>query len=492
MLACMTLATLELAESAPDAQLLVLPVIRLEESLTVSAPAGLPDLEPYLEATGFLGKSGETQKIAVPVDGGVRAAIALGLGDASDEEQARRAGGALARAVATSAISIDVDALDPAIREAVLLGAVLASYRFTPYKSEEDDAALATISVVTADEARASAEIARVSAIASSVALVQDAVNTPPNDLPPAALADIAVRVAESKGIESRVWDAEQLRDGGFGGLTAVGQGSSRGPRLVRLDYRPEGAQLHVALVGKGITFDTGGLSLKPAGSMVGMKFDMAGAATIVGVLQAAVELDIKVAITGWLCIAENMPSSTATRPDDVVTIYGGKTVEITNTDAEGRIVMADGIAAASEEHPDLIIDIATLTGAQIVALGDRTTAVMGNDEAWISSVVEASRSIGEPSWAMPIPEEVGETLKSPVADLANMRSGNRSAGMLVAAAFLERFVGERADGEGAIPWVHLDIAGPSNNTSAAYGYVPKGATGVMVRTLIALLESRS
>lgn len=492
MLACMTLAILDLAESAPDAQLLVLPVLRLEESLTISAPPGFPNLEPYLDATGFRGKSGETQKIAIPLDGGVRAAIALGLGDGNDDEQARRAGGALARAAGTSEIAIDADALEPTVRQAVLLGALLATYRFTEYKSEADASALAKITVVTSDVARATSENARATTIAQAVALVQDAVNTPPNDLPPAALADIALRVAKENGIEARVWDEQELRAGGFGGLTAVGQGSSRGPRLVRLDYRPDGAELHIALVGKGITFDTGGLSLKPAGSMVGMKFDMAGAATIVGVLQAAAELGIKVAITGWLCIAENMPSSTATRPDDVVTIYGGKTVEITNTDAEGRIVMADGIAAASEEHPHLIIDIATLTGAQVVALGDRTTAVMGNDEAWISSVVEASKSIGEPSWAMPIPEEVGDTLKSPVADLANMRSGNRSAGMLVAAAFLERFVGDRADGSGAIPWVHLDIAGPSNNESAPYGYVPKGATGVMVRTLIALLESRS
>ncbi|PPG39239.1 leucyl aminopeptidase [Pseudoclavibacter sp. RFBA6] len=488
----MTHAILELAESAPDAQLLVLPVLRLDDALTISAPPGLPDLGPSLEATGFCGKIGETQKIAVPHEGGVRAAIALGLGDGSDEEQARRAGGALARAAGTSAVAIDADALEPAIRQAVLLGALLASYRFTAYKSELDDDALTTITVVTSDRDRAAAENARATTLANAVALVQDAVNTPPNDLPPAALADIALRVAHENGFESRVWDEQQLRDGGYGGLTAVGQGSSRGPRLVRLAYRPEGAELHIALVGKGITFDTGGLSLKPAASMVGMKFDMAGAATIIGVLQAAAELGIQVAVTGWLCIAENMPSSTATRPDDVVTIYGGKTVEITNTDAEGRIVMADGIAAASEEHPDLIIDIATLTGAQVVALGDRTTAVMGNDDAWIRSVVDASRSVGEPSWAMPIPEEVGDTLKSPVADLANMRSGNRSAGMLVAAAFLERFVGDRADGCGALPWVHLDIAGPSNNESAAYGYVPKGATGVMLRTLIALLESRA
>ncbi|WP_424464018.1 leucyl aminopeptidase [Pseudoclavibacter helvolus] len=488
----MTLATLEIAESASDAQLLVLPVLRLDDSLTISAPPGLPDLEPHLEATGFRGKSGETQRLAIPVDGGVRAAIAIGLGDGSDEEQARRAGGSLARAAGAPSIAIDADTLEPRIREALLLGALLSSYRFTEYKSETDEDAVSTITVVTTDAARAELENARATTIARAVALVQDAVNTPPNDLPPAALAQIALDVATQHGFEARVWDEQQLRDGGFGGLTAVGQGSSRGPRLVRLAYRPAAAQAHIALVGKGITFDTGGLSLKPAGSMVGMKFDMAGAATIIGVLQAAATLGIDVAITGWLCIAENMPSSTATRPDDVVTIYGGKTVEITNTDAEGRIVMADGIAAASEEHPDLIVDIATLTGAQVVALGDRTTAVMGNDDAWISKVLEAARSVGEPAWAMPIPEEVGETLKSPVADLANMRSGNRSAGMLVAAAFLERFVGERADDSGAIPWVHLDIAGPSNNGSAPYGYVPKGATGVMVRTLIALLESRA
>lgn len=236
MLACMTLAILDLAESAPDAQLLVLPVLRLEESLTISAPPGFPNLEPYLDATGFRGKSGETQKIAIPLDGGVRAAIALGLGDGSDDEQARRAGGALARAAGTSEIAIDADALEPTVRQAVLLGALLATYRFTEYKSEADASALAKITVVTSDVARATSENARATTIAQAVALVQDAVNTPPNDLPPAALADIALRVAKENGIEARVWDEQELRAGGFGGLTAVGQGSSRGPRLVRLE----------------------------------------------------------------------------------------------------------------------------------------------------------------------------------------------------------------------------------------------------------------
>ena len=247
--------------------------------------------------------------------------------------------------------------------------------------------------------------------------------------------------------------------------------------------YSPKGAKRHIALVGKGITFDTGGLSIKPANSMVGMKYDMTGAATVFAVTRAIAERKLPIAVTAWLCIAENMPSGTAIRPNDVITIRGGKTVEVTNTDAEGRVVLADGLVAASEENPDYIIDVATLTGSARVALGHRIAGLMGDDEV-TTSLRTASDTVGEESWAMPLPEYLLPILASDVADIANSKVGNSAGGMLLGGIFLREFVGLGADGK-RIPWAHLDIAGPANNASAPYGFVPKGATGTMVRTLI-------
>jgi leucyl aminopeptidase len=235
--------------------------------------------------------------------------------------------------------------------------------------------------------------------------------------------------------------------------------------------------------VGKGITFDTGGLSIKPANSMVGMKYDMTGAATVFAVTRAIAERKLPIAVTAWLCVAENMPSGTAIRPNDVITIRGGKTVEVTNTDAEGRVVLADGLVAASEENPDCIIDVATLTGSARIALGHRIAALMGDEEV-TTSLKTASGAVGEESWPMPLPDYLLPILASDVADIANSKVGNTAGGMLIGGIFLREFVGLGADGS-RIPWAHLDIAGPANNGNAPYGFVPKGATGTMVRTLI-------
>src|SRR5690606_19171063 len=232
--------------------------------------------------------------------------------------------------------------------------------------------------------------------------------------------------------------------------------------------------------VGKGITFDSGGLSIKPAKSMETMKSDMAGAAAVLHTVLAAAALELPVAVTGWLCLAENMPSGTAQRPSDVITQRGGKTVEVLNTDAEGRLVLADGLAAACEEKPDVVVDIATLTGAQVVALGARVSAVMGDDDVR-QAVVDAAETAGEQFWPMPLPSELRASLDSKVADLANI--GDRMGGMLVGGLFLREFVGET-------PWAHLDIAGPAFNDGAPYGYTPSGGTGVGVRTLLGFLES--
>jgi leucyl aminopeptidase len=256
----------------------------------------------------------------------------------------------------------------------------------------------------------------------------------------------------------------------------------------VRLAWAPTAATRTVALVGKGITFDSGGLSLKPAQSMVGMKYDMTGAATVLAVVLAAAALDLPVGVTGWLCIAENMPSGSAVRPNDVLRMRGGRTVEVLNTDAEGRLVLADGLTAASEEHPDAIIDVATLTGAILVALGNRYVGLMG-EGGLVARIQASAQRAGEPVWHLPLPDELRTVLNSDVADLANVKIGNTAGGALVAGQFLKEFVGERAEGGERIPWAHLDIAGAANNGGSAYGVTGAGPTGTMVRTLVALLE---
>jgi leucyl aminopeptidase len=294
---------------------------------------------------------------------------------------------------------------------------------------------------------------------------------------------------AAAKGdpVKITVLDEKALARGGYGGILGVGMGSARPPRLLKLEYSPRGARRHLAFIGKGITFDSGGLSLKPPAGMEAMKSDMAGGAAVAATVLAAARLGLKVRVTGWVPLAENMPSGTAQRPSDVLTTYGGRTVEVLNTDAEGRLVLADAIVAASEEHPDTIVDVATLTGAQVLALGARVAAIMSNDDDLRERVHAAAERAGESMWPMPLPPELRASMDSPVADIANM--GERMGGMLVAGLFLKEFVGDRPDGGGQIPWAHLDIAGPSFNTTAPWGYTPKGGTGHAVRTLLALAE---
>jgi leucyl aminopeptidase len=313
-------------------------------------------------------------------------------------------------------------------------------------------------------------------------------VNCPPVDLYPAAFADAARQQAGGLAVKVTVLDEKQLAKDGYGGILGVGQGSVRPPRLVKVAYTPRGAKRHVALVGKGITFDSGGLSIKPAQGMETMKLDMAGAAAVLHTVLAAARLQLPVRVTGWLALAENMPSGTAQRPSDVLTTYGGRTVEVLNTDAEGRLVLADALVAAGEEKPDAIVDVATLTGAQMVALGNRVSAIMGSDDDLVQRVHAAAERAGEQFWPMPLPEELRASLDSQVADIANM--GERYGGMLVAGLFLREFIA-RVDGEDGerIPWAHLDIAGPAFNEGGPHGYTGKGGTGVAVRTLVTLLE---
>ena len=490
----MTELSLSAVRTAPTdlaADVLVVGVLKTPEGPTLTVPVdGLPaDL-------GLLGVTGARDELVrVPAVGVAAGVVALaGRGDRVDEESLRYGAGAAVRQLTgVDRVVLALPVATPQQALAVLEGAALASYEFDAFRavSAAESRRHARDIVLAADLDVEEALVARAGVVAEAVHAVRDLSNTPPQQMFPQALADEAVRRAEGLPLTVTVLDEDGLRAGGFGGILGVGQGSSRGPRLVKVEYAPEGAGKHLALVGKGITYDTGGLSLKPAASMLGMKDDMTGAATVLAVTVAAARLELPVRLTAWLCVAENMPSGTAIRPDDVLTIKGGTTVEVTNTDAEGRLVMADGLVAASEEQPDAVVDVATLTGAQVVALGMRYVGVMGNDDL-ASRVVELAGEAGETFWRMPLPAELRPRLASEVADLVNATPGNTAAGMLLAGVFLNEFVGRRAEGGEPIPWVHLDIAGPSNNKGGGYGFTGKGSTGVAVRTLLGLASEFS
>jgi leucyl aminopeptidase len=310
----------------------------------------------------------------------------------------------------------------------------------------------------------------------------RDLVNTPAGDLAPLQVADKAKAVGKYAGLKVRVVEGAALAD--YGGIIAVGQGSANPPCLVKVSYSPAGAKRHIGLVGKGITFDSGGLSIKTATGMSTMKTDMAGAAAVLGAIRAAARLGLKVKVTAYLALAENMPSGSATRPGDIVHMKDGHTVEVLNTDAEGRLVLADAIAEAKADGVDEIVDIATLTGAQIMALGYRVAAVMGT-EAERAAVVAAAQAAGEPVWPMPLPEHLRKGLDSPVADLVNANMKDRMGGMAQAGLFLREFVGD-------LPWAHLDVAGPAFNDGEPYDDIPAGGTGFGVRTLLAYLEAKA
>ncbi len=463
-------------------------------SASVFAVGGYEDVAPQLDAIGFSG--GRDELVRLPgAEGGVSIAV-VGVPDPADADALRYAAGTGIRQLAgTTAVTIAFPVDGEAQLAAVLEGAALGSYAFTAYREASKAGVKTPVETieVLGTSAVGDRAVEHAAAVAQAAALVKDLVNTPPLDLYPQTLAEAAQSHASGLPVEVTVWDEKQLAADGFGGILGVGQGSERPPRLVKVTYSPAGAAKHLALVGKGITFDTGGLSLKPPTGMVGMKYDMTGAATVLAVTLAAARLELPVKVTAWLCIAENMPSGNAIRPNDVLRIRGGRTVEVLNTDAEGRLVMADGLVAASEEQPDAIVDVATLTGAAMVALGTRYSAVMG-DEALVGRVIDAATNSGELLWPMPLPAELRATINSDVADIANANPGNTAGGMLLAGVFLQEFVGRTGDAEDAprIPWAHLDIAGPAKGPASPYGFTGKGPTAVTVRALIRLAEDFS
>ncbi|GAB3407427.1 leucyl aminopeptidase [Schumannella luteola] len=452
----------------------------------VGLPEGVELATATLKSIGVSGSADELVRIPAPA--GLPSAVALaGIGPVVDADALRYAAGSAARQLAgVESIALALPADSPEATAAILEGAATGAYVFAAQRQSPVRQAVQEITVHGAESADA---VARAEALAEAVHTVRDLVTTPPNELFPASFADRARELIGDLPIEIEVLDEAALAEGGYGGILGVGQGSSRGPRLVVLRYAPAGAERHLALVGKGITFDSGGLSLKPAGSMVGMKYDMTGAASVLAATIAAARLALPVRITTRLCLAENLPSGTAIRPNDVLTIRGGRTVEVLNTDAEGRLVLADGLVAASEDQPDAIVDIATLTGAAKVALGERVVPIMGDEELG-QKVVAAGAASGEPFWPMPLPNELRAALETDVADIANARIGNTAGGMLLAGVFLRSFIGRRDGEDGAtIPWAHLDIAGAANHVGRGFGWTTKGSTGIGVRTLVRLAE---
>jgi leucyl aminopeptidase len=468
-----------------DADALVLALPPLDEQAELGDWPGIAEMLP---AVGFTGARGSVHRVFLPAVASTPLVV-VGTGAEPDDSALRDAVGAAVR-VTTGFRSLAVAAPLAAAESwsALAEGAVIGGYHFAGYKGGTPKQRAERVTIHTA-ATPSTDEVAGVNAVGRSLALVKDLVSTPAEWLSPADLADRAVEAVAGLPVDVEVLDEAELERQGFGGVLGVGQGSERPPRVIRVDYAPAGAERHVALVGKGITFDTGGLSLKPPAGMVGMKYDMAGAATVLAVVQAAAALALPVRVSAWLCVADNMPSGRATRPGDVLRMLDGTTVEVLNTDAEGRLVLADGLVAASRTRPDAIIDVATLTGAIIVALGNRHTGVMGDDTAVAEYLAAASRA-GEAAWQLPLPAHMEDELDSPIADMQNAKIGDPAGGSLFAGLFLRRFVGRSGEGEDAprIPWIHLDIAG-SGTTKTPFGGTDKGPTAATVRSLVEYLR---
>lgn len=455
----------------------------------------------YCAQRDFTGRPGEV--LVLPAgDGTTVVAIGMGSRAVLSAESFRRAGATLARSAQKAPVvafwlrGAVPKGLEPArVAQALVEGAVLALYRFVTYKGDQGPSSLAELVVVGAPGQEVTAldeGVKRGAIVARAVSLARDLINEPAGAMTPRRLAQLAEEVAEESGLEVTVMDEVAIANAALGGLAGVAQGSEEPPRLIELDYKPDpdvaarafGRRRQpptVALVGKGITFDSGGLSLKSAEGMMTMKTDMSGAAAVLAAMSALRSLEVPVRVLGFMPTTENMPGGRAIKPGDVLKIRNGKTIEVLNTDAEGRLVLADGLSLAVEAEPDAVVDLATLTGACVVALGRQMAGLMGNHDGFVAQVQEAASRAGEAVWPLPLPDDYRRQIDSEVADMKNIGSSNQ-AGALIAGLVLREFV----DG---VPWAHLDIAGPARS-DADEGYVRKGATGFAVRTLLELVSS--
>jgi leucyl aminopeptidase len=469
----------------------VIPITKKSDKLVI-APSGIETSELSQIDFQSIGASAELETLVrLPAPNGATYAL-VGVGTKSlTKDDLRNLGAAVARKLSAFKEVVIGFATENAEESAAILeGAALGTYVHTAYKglTKGVEIKLQTVTVITAHKPT-SAALNQIAILTESVTLTRDLVNMPGRDLYPESLAKAVQNAAKGSGVTVQIWAEDRLTKEGLGGILGVGQGSSRGPRLVKLEYKPKVGKKHLALVGKGITFDTGGLSLKPSISMLGMNFDMTGAASVAAATIAIAKLQLPIKVTSWLCIAENMPSATAQRPNDVIKARNGMTIEVLNTDAEGRLVLADGLSLASEAKPDYIVDVATLTGAVQIALGNQYAGLMG-DQGAVDAVKAAAEEVGEMVWQLPLDKKLRGLIDSDIADIANVKMGNTAGGTIIGGLFLNEFVGGRAKGEtDNIQWAHLDIAATAHNEGAAYGVIPKGATGSYVRTLVALAK---
>jgi leucyl aminopeptidase len=444
----------------------------------------------FAAEAGFEGKRGEA--LAVPTAGklGAKAAVLVGMGDPDsiDADALRRAGAALSRRaskvekVATTLLDASPSSLDRAeAAQALAEGVALGSYQFLAYKSDAKPTRLTRVQVLGRTNVKVRDGLKRGARIAEAVAWARDLVNEPAEAKSPETVVRKARVLARANGLAVRVWSGEQLARERLGGVLGVGVGSDRPPRFLRLEYAPRRATATLALVGKGVVFDSGGLSIKTASGMETMKTDMSGAAAVIAAMSALRDLGVKARVLGYVPLVENMPSGNAMRPGDVLRIRNGKTVEVLNTDAEGRLILADALSLASEDKPDAIVDIATLTGAVTIALGEKIAGLMGTNDDLSEQVRSAAERVGERAWPLPLPDDYRKLLDSEVADLRNVGTGG-GGGTITAGLFLREFVSDA-------PWVHLDVAGTAR-ANADDGYISRGGTGYGVRTFIELAST--
>ena len=439
------------------------------------------DEKEILQSLKDLGATGKADEVIKLPGTATKILVFTGLGKAQrnyPSELIRRAAGIAAQSLAghkSATFAINGDA------RAIAEGASLGSYNFTDFRGHTKTDQKSPLSEIVIAARGDSKLLKETEVLIKWTCFVRNLVNMPPSYLNPKKFAELVNAAAKKvPGVKVKIWDERQLKSQGFGGIIGVGQGSANPPRLVQLSYKPTKAKAkkNLAYVGKGITFDSGGLALKPPLNMDQMKGDMTGAASVCGALLAIAELKLPVAVEAWAPLAENMVSDTATRPSDIITMYGGKTVEVLNPDAEGRLVLGDALVKAQENKSlDAIIDVATLTGAKMIALGTRYSAVMTNNDQLCEEFLSATKNTGEQFWQLPLPEELRQSLDTPVADIANI--GDRNGGALVAGLFLKEFIANE------LPWLHLDIAGCELNNGKAHGHTPVGATGVAVRSLV-------
>ncbi len=479
--------SLDLASSAPKGASIGSGVVIGKSGVELPGSLGLTAAN--LVARGFEGKPG--QVVAIPNKAGTQILVGLGPVSLLTVDMFRLAAAALTRAaftemhLATSLIDSAPPKLDKrAVAQAVAEGILLASYTYNTHRSVVPPRPLSAVTLIGRNGRLVEAGVAKGKLVAEAVLLNRDLVNEPPASMTPQILAGFAERAAADNGLAITIFGEADLDRERLGGLKAVSVGSAEPPRMVKMVYTPKGAARNVptiALVGKGVTFDSGGLSLKPSDGMLTMKCDMAGAGLVISIMSIIARLAPSCRVIGYCCCTENMPSGTATKLGDVMVARNGKTVENHNTDAEGRLVLMDGLSLAVEDKPDAIVDIATLTGAAIVALGTEITAVLGNNASFTSQVMTAAKSVGEETWELPLFPRYRKHIDSSIADMKNIGNAGQ-AGSIIGGIFLQEFVDGR-------PWVHLDVAGPAF-VNADDGYITRGGTGVMVRTLIELIET--